>query len=134
MLNIDLRFLLTVELYSEFQTILSGKISTEDGLMKFGIDGLKLTYNKIKSTLTNHPRNIQSAVHDVLHAWLVSQSNRSEAMKNITVALESCEMNQLLGELRQHTDGEPLAAGVSSDSTYQRVWSENRMQRYFVFH
>ena len=118
MLKYIIFLFITEELTDSDVVFLSGKIVTEDDLMKFGIDGLKLSYNKIRSTLTNHPRDIQSAVHDVLQSWLASRNNRFEAMTKITVALESCGMNRLLCELRQHVEGAALPVGISADSTY----------------
>ena len=75
------------------------RISSEVDLKNFGVTRLKLPNYKIDLALTNHPKDILSATHDVFFTWVKSQSSRAEAFKELCTGLRKCEMNLLATEV-----------------------------------
>ena len=81
---------------------LSGLITSPTDLRKLGIEGLKLSANKIQSALTNNPGDIQEAALSVLSDWKKSYLDRSAAFRDLVTALRKCGMNQLVSKLLEN--------------------------------
>ena len=75
---------------------------TDAGLLRqFAYGGLKMKSHDIESSISNHPSDIQAAAHDVLRKWQLTQGDREEALKNLFIALEECNMMSLAEDLKQ---------------------------------
>ena len=94
------------------------RITSEDDLVNVGVTGLKIPYHKIKSALTNHPKDIQSATHDVLYTWVKSQLSRAEAFEELCTALRKCEMNLLATELETWANKEDTPNTLCEERRY----------------
>ena len=96
----------------------AGKITSESDLVHLGVTGLKIKYDRIKSALTNHPKDIQSATHDVLYNWVKSQLSRAEAFQELCTALRNCEMNLLATELETWANKEDTPNTLCEERRY----------------
>ena len=97
---------------------IADRITSEDDLENVGVTALKIPYHKIKSALTNHSKDIQSATHDVLFTWVKSQSDRAEAFGELCTALRKCEMNLLASELKTWASTEDTPTTLSKERKY----------------
>ena len=94
------------------------RITSESDLVHLGVTGLKVKYDRIKSTLTNYSKDIQSATHHVLFTWVKSQPNRVEAFEEICNGLRKCEMDLLVSELETWANIEDTPTTLSEERKY----------------
>ena len=100
---------------------LSERFTEEGVLKKLAYRGLKMESHDIQSAIKNHPNDIQSAAHDVLRKWQITQSNREEALRNLLAALEKSNMKSFAEELKQR----------KMKSSTSLLLSEDRKSFYF---
>ena len=108
-------YIVTEQLTDARIVFLSERIASEDELVKLGITGLKLEFPQIQRALTNHPKDIQSAVRDVLRTWLKKQRDTNEAWSLMIAALEKCEMKDLATGLKVPCHIRPQKDGISKE-------------------
>ena len=84
---------------------LSKRITTGEELTDLGIKVLKLPDFRIRAALYDHKKSIQAATQDVIHSWLLQQSNRQEAYTALHTGLKEAKMHQLAGELQLWVKG-----------------------------
>ena len=87
---------------------LSHLITSPTELKTLGIEGLKIPESNIQSALTNNPGDIRAAAYRVLSTWKKKYEDPSVAFMDLVAALEKCDMNQYLTQLKPQ-------AGPSSD-------------------
>ena len=93
--------------------LLSQKLTNHGILIDLGCRGLKLEYRDIDAAISNNQNDIQSAAYRVLQILLRKQRNRREAYRNLHAALQECQMQMLIDELKASSG----SLGMSQERT-----------------
>ena len=80
---------------------LAQKFHNESDLRTLALTGLKVEECKVSSSLTNHCRDINSAMYGLLRQWRDSQDNGRIAHKRLCEALRMAEKNILISQVLQ---------------------------------
>ena len=96
---------------------------TDVGLLRqFTYGGLKMKSHNIESSISNYPRDIQAAAHDVLRKWQLTQGNREEALRYLFDALEESNMKSLAEDLKQLKSNSPVLMSEERKSLNLGSW------------
>ena len=100
---------------------------TDAGLLRqFSYGGLKMKSHNIESSINNHPSDIQTAAHDVLRKWQLTQGNQEEAMHNLLTALEQSNLKSFAEELKQWMMKHNSLAPMTEERKYQSLTVKTR--------
>ena len=80
---------------------LAKKFSTEMAVHTLAEKGLGIDVSVVRTSLYNHNRDINMAMHDVLRQWRLSQLDAHEAYVTLYEALVHVGMSDLTTVLRQ---------------------------------
>ena len=100
---------------------------TDVGILKqLAYRGFKMESHDIQSAISNNPSDIQSAAHDVLRKWQLTQGNREEAMDNLLTALEQSNLKSFAEELKQWMMKHNSLAPMTEERKYQSLTVKTR--------
>ena len=71
---------------------LSQVINSKSELRVLAVNGLGMEINQVDPHLENNPKDIQSAVYDVLKEWRVEKYEAAEAYKALFQGLSKCNL------------------------------------------
>ena len=99
----------------------SEKITNKNDLRKLGVKVLQISNRCVETACENNPRDIQSAVQDVLKQWLLTQDNREIAYSNLVKNLHKSDFKILAKELKDIVEGKEETNGENDTECQDAV-------------
>ena len=109
---------------------LSKRIANETDLNEFGVKVLQMPQYDIDAALTNHPREIQMAAHDILKKWVIALDKREIAYNTLIKNLQQSDLRNWTNKLKDIVHGKEekaiKMAGVGFLSAFYLIFCEFR--------